>query len=234
MKEKKSMSSKNGVIYILTNPSFPEYVKIGYATSIEQRLKQLNRSETIPFAFRVYATYETSKALTDKKLHELIDNLNPELRAIETFDGKQRTKEFYNMKPEQAYQILECIATISGTKDKLKRMKPEGHEILDEEIAEENRKASRRPPFKFSMVGLKPGDEIIYKDGEIKATVVDDSKILFHGETVSLSRAVSLIYGDVEWEHSYCGPEYWYYKGRKLSELRSEEENNQFKPIIID
>lgn len=44
-----------GVIYILTNPSFPDYVKIGYATDIEQRLKQLNRSETIPFAFRVYA-----------------------------------------------------------------------------------------------------------------------------------------------------------------------------------
>lgn len=25
------MQEKNGVIYILTNPSFPEYVKIGYA-----------------------------------------------------------------------------------------------------------------------------------------------------------------------------------------------------------
>ena len=42
--------SKKGVIYILTNPSFPEYVKIGYATDIEKRLKTLNRSETIPFA----------------------------------------------------------------------------------------------------------------------------------------------------------------------------------------
>ncbi len=25
------MSDKKGVIYILTNPSFPDYVKIGYA-----------------------------------------------------------------------------------------------------------------------------------------------------------------------------------------------------------
>lgn len=25
-----------GVIYILTNPSFPDYVKIGYATDIEK------------------------------------------------------------------------------------------------------------------------------------------------------------------------------------------------------
>ena len=58
-----------GVIYILTNPSFPDYVKIGYATDIEKRLKQLNRSETIPFAFRVYAIYEVDKGLTDKELH---------------------------------------------------------------------------------------------------------------------------------------------------------------------
>ena len=38
---------KSGVIYILTNPSFPEYVKIGYADDIDKRLQQLNRSECI-------------------------------------------------------------------------------------------------------------------------------------------------------------------------------------------
>ena len=27
-----------GVIYILTNPSFPEYVKIGYAKDLEKRI----------------------------------------------------------------------------------------------------------------------------------------------------------------------------------------------------
>ena len=43
-----------GVIYILTNPSFPDYIKIGYAKNLERRLQQLNRSETIPFAFRAY------------------------------------------------------------------------------------------------------------------------------------------------------------------------------------
>jgi len=28
-----------GVIYILTNPSFPEYVKIGYADNLEKRMQ---------------------------------------------------------------------------------------------------------------------------------------------------------------------------------------------------
>ena len=45
------MEEKMGYIYILTNPSFPEYVKIGYADDVEERLKQLNRSECILFRF---------------------------------------------------------------------------------------------------------------------------------------------------------------------------------------
>ena len=79
---------QKGVIYILTNPSFPQYVKIGYADNVESRLNQLNNSECIPFAFRIYATYEVEERLTDLKLHELIDQLNPNLRSIDNVDGK--------------------------------------------------------------------------------------------------------------------------------------------------
>lgn len=71
MREKKTC----GVIYILTNPSFPDYVKIGYADDMERRLRELNRSECIPFAFRVYATYEVETRLSDLKLHNMIDKL---------------------------------------------------------------------------------------------------------------------------------------------------------------
>lgn len=63
---------KTGVIYILTNPSFPEYVKIGYADDIDKRLQRLNRSECIPFAFRVYATYEVNSRLSDLKIYNLL------------------------------------------------------------------------------------------------------------------------------------------------------------------
>ena len=55
---------RKGVIYILTNPAFPQYVKIGYAQDLETRLKQVNRSETIPHAFRVYAVYDVECRLT--------------------------------------------------------------------------------------------------------------------------------------------------------------------------
>ena len=103
-----------GYIYILTNPSFPQYVKIGYADDVERRLDQLNRSECIPFAFRVYATYEVQSRLSDKKVHSIIDKLNPNLRSIDNFKGQKRVREFYAMSPDDAYSLLEAIAEING------------------------------------------------------------------------------------------------------------------------
>lgn len=86
--------SKRGVIYILTNSSFPQYVKIGYADNVDSRLKQLNNSECIPFAFRIYATYDIEERLTDLKLHALIDQLNPNLHSIDNVDGKNMCVSF--------------------------------------------------------------------------------------------------------------------------------------------
>lgn len=48
------MTDKHGYIYVLTNTSFPEYVKIGYADNVDERVAQLNRSECTPFAFKKY------------------------------------------------------------------------------------------------------------------------------------------------------------------------------------
>ncbi len=214
-----------GVIYILTNPSFPDYIKIGYATDIEKRLKQLNRSETIPFAFRVYAVYEVDSALTDKELHKLIDSLNPDLRTIETFDGKERVKEFFAMSPEDGYALLESIAKISGTSDRLKRMEPEGHEVIDEKIAEEVRESVRRGPFRFSQVGIPFGAEIVFiDDSTVKPTVIDDRHIEHNGETTSVSALAQKLKG---FDHPVQGPLWFTYKGKKLADLRAEIESKQ-------
>lgn len=211
-----------GVIYILTNPSFPEYIKIGYATDLEKRLKQLNRSETIPFAFRAYAVYETDNALTDKELHKLIDSLNAGLRSIETFDGKERVKEFYAMSPEDAYAILESIAKISGTQDRLKRLKPEGHEILDEQEAEEIRETARRGPFRFSAVGIPFGSELQFVDDpNIIVTVEDDRHINYNGITTSLSALAQQLKG---YDHPVQGTLWFTYQGKRLNDIREEIE----------
>lgn len=207
-----------GVIYILTNPSFPDYIKIGYAKDLEKRLQQLNRSETVPFAFRAYAVYEVESALTDKDLHKLIDKLNPDLRSIETFDGKERVKEFYAMSAEDAYSLLESIAKISGTLERLKRVKPEGHEILDEQIAEEVREEARRGPFRFGECNIPVGAEIVFiDDATVRPVVVDDRHIEYDGETTSLSALAQKLKG---FNHPVQGTLWFTYKGEKLDNLR--------------
>ena len=219
-----SNAQKQGVIYILTNPSFPEYVKIGYANDIEKRLKQLNRSEAIPFAFRVYAVYEVMSRLTDVELHRLIDRLNPELRAIETFDGKERVKEFYAMTAEDAFGLLECIAKISGTQDRLRRLTPEGHEIVDEEIAEEVRNNAKRGPFRFSMCNIPIGSELMYiEDESIRPIVHDDRRIRYDGEITSLSALAQRLKG---FDHPVQGTLWFTFLGEKLADIRDRIERN--------
>lgn len=217
-----SKEKKVGVIYILTNPSFPDYVKIGYARNIETRLKQLNRSETIPFAFRVYAVYAVERELTDKELHKLIDRLNPDLRTIENFDGKERVKEFYAMSPEDAYGLLESIAKISGTLDRLQRLTPEGHEVLDEQIANEVRETARRGPFRFSDCGIPIGSQIEFiENSTVKATVVDDRRIEYNGETTSVSALAQKLKG---FTHPVQGTLWFTYQGEKLTDIREKVE----------
>ena len=153
------MSESKGCIYILTNPSFPKFVKIGYADDVYKRLNQLNRSECIPYAFRLYAYYEVSARLTDIKLHQMIDKLNPNLRSIEDFNGKKRVREFYAMDAEKAYSILETIAELNGMQENLHLVEPTIEETDAEIEAAEitgmpiNRHHFKECTFKSSLTG---------------------------------------------------------------------------------
>ena len=188
---------RGGVIYILTNPSFPEYVKIGYADDIDKRLQQLNRSECIPFAFRVYATYEVNSRLSDLKIHSIIDKLNPNLRSIENFNGKQRVREFYAMSPEDAYSILEAIAEIHGCSEKLKLVKPSNEEITAEQTAQEidTESTERATNFSFTKCQIPLGAKIEFcNDPNITAEVVGDRNVKYNGETITAGNLYAAAY----------------------------------------
>ena len=185
------MKKLQGVIYILTNPSFPDYVKIGYADDVQSRLKQLNRSECIPFAFRLYAYYEVPNRLTDMKLHQMIEKLNPNLRSIEEFNGKTRKREFYNMSPSDAYSILETIVQINGLEENLVLVEPSAKQIEDEDEAERNRiKRTVLPKLDWLIEQgvVNPGDKIhVISHSEEIATIVDGKHVNYKGELMSLN-----------------------------------------------
>lgn len=217
------MENSKGYIYILTNPSFPEYVKIGYADDIKTRLAQLNRSECTPFAFRVYATYEVDARLTDMKLHAMIDKLNPTLRAVDNVDGKKRVREFYAMSAEDAYALFEAMAEIHGTQDRLKlhklTRKQEQEEQTAEEVKSEYEKAK---PLTFSEYGIPIGATLEYcnrgnENSGNTCTVIDEKSVEYNGKSWSLSGLAK------ELCHSKCpvqGPKYFKYNGEWLKEIR--------------
>ena len=217
-----------GVIYILTNPSFPQYVKIGYADNVESRLKQLNNSECIPFAFRIYATYEVEERLTDLKLHALIDQLNPNLRSIDNVDGKKRVREFYAMSPEQAYSILETIAVLGGRKNRLKLWELSEEQRQDVELAGEieDEHIERISPFTFSKCNIPVGATITYinrgkSNSGLEVVVVDDKNVEYQGRKYSLSALATELLGS---KHGVAGPRYFKYNGEWLNTIRAKNE----------
>lgn len=232
------MKNNVGVIYILTNPSFPNYVKIGYADNIENRLAQLNRSECTPFAFRVYATYEVEDRLTDIKIHGLIDQLNPNLRSTDTVNGKKRVREFYAMPPEQAYSILETIAILGGRKDRLKLWDLSNEERKEIEIAQEieEEHIERLSPFAFSKCNILPGSKIMFvcrgnKNTGAECVVVDDKTVEFNGKKYSLSGLATEL---LESKHSVAGPRYFKYNGEWLNIIRAKLEGWQTTTRLED
>ena len=178
----------------------------------------MNNSSALPYAFRVYATYDVDKELTDKELHKIIDTLNPNLRTIETIDGKQRVREFYAMSAEDAYSILESIAKISNTTNRLKLIELSSDDKKDEEEAE----TVRRSCFRFSECNIPIGAEICFINDKTKiATVVDDRHIEFEGTKTSLSALAREL---LEVERPIQGTLWFEYQGKILNDIRLELE----------
>lgn len=171
----------------MTNPCLHDMVKIGYASDVEARRKQLSTT-ALPFEYEIYATYETSGQLEDKKLHELIDTLNPKLRLA-------KNREFFAMSAEKAYRLLEAIAIISGSADKLKRVAPmQGEDVVSSTRKQPHCSGSsgrkQRPAINFQKCGIPVGAELVFIDDDsVRVTVVDaeKNKVEHNGAVTSLS-----------------------------------------------
>ena len=193
-----------GYIYILTNPDYTD-IKVGYAKNVQQRLATLNRSTSLRSPFELYATYEVDTELADKDLHVILDTLNPDLRKKDIVNGKTRVREFFSVSPEQMLDILRAIAKMHGREDKIQIY------YKDEKL----------PVFRFSLVGLKPGDkvEFIY-GGEYE--IASDRRVICDGEEISLSALAKKLEEERTGRtiKSMAGPRFFKYNGVILADMR--------------
>jgi len=84
----------------------------------------------------------------------------------------------------------------------------------------------RRAPFKFSMVGLKPGDVVYFEHGDIPVTVVSENTVAYDNDIYTLSRFCKHFMPEEGSENrEYQGPAHFTLNGKTLDEIRKEKEN---------
>ena len=90
-------------------------------------------------------------------------------------------------------------------------------------------KTNRRPAFRFSMIGLKPGDVVYFEHGDIPVTIVSENTVAYDNEIYTLSRFCKHFMPEEGSENrEYQGPAHFTLNGKTLDEIRKEtEEGNK-------
>lgn len=219
------MEKEKGFVYILTNESFREdWVKIGRSSRpVDVRSKELDNT-AVPLPFKVYATIQTTKYTNVERIvHKQIDRLT-DLRI-------RQNREFFNVEPTQALDILLDLATaiddavvMQYVDDKPVQLYPSINNEKPQAVKAE--KHVSRKPFEFAMVGLKDGDIITFAPLNIQVKVNGKNKVEFEGRLWSLS-AFTGTYLPIEKQNNsgaYQGPKYFTYNNKTLWDLRLELE----------
>ena len=108
---------------------------------------------------------------------------------------------------------------------------PESNEDIEDEEEEDDHitRSTKRPKFRFHMVGIEIGEELTFVPTGIKVRVASDNQIEYQGRLYKLSPFVGTFMPAERRKPSgkYRGPKYFSYKGRILNDLRlaAEEEN---------
>ena len=199
------------IVYILTNESMPDTIKVGITENLDRRVRELDNTST-PLPFECYYAVEVENAsIIEKKIHEGLDD-----KRI------RQNREFFNATPEQAKAILEIAELMGG-----KNVTP-NEDIVetpqDKQALDTARK--KRSKFNFGMVNIELGTILEFvKDKTITCEVIDDSKIKFRGEVTSLSASAVTVLHEMgyDWDKAH-GPKFWMYQGKSLRDLRYEKE----------
>ena len=217
---------EKGFVYILTNKSFRDnWVKIGKSSRpVNVRSKELDNT-AVPLPFDIYATMQTVKyAEIEKIIHKQIDRLT-DLRI-------RQSREFFNVTPAQALDILLDLATafddaiiMQYIDGKPVQIYPKVETASIPKLKKEAKDITRKP-FTFSMIGLNIGDYVIFDSRGWKLKIAGENKIEYEGRLWSLSAFCGTYLPKEKQYHSgaYQGPKYFSYNGKTLWQIRLEKE----------
>lgn len=192
------------IVYALTNAAFEQFVKIGTTSNLEQRLKQLDNT-SVPLPFRcVYAIDVHNADEVERLVHEAFAD-----------HRVRRGREFFQVEPQRIIAALKLTGGQNVTPRQDIAADDDGLEAL-------HRVRQPKQRFSFEDAGLTTGNLVYFaNDHSITAEVVDDNRILFEGEQISLSKSALILlnregYG---WQ-TVNGWSYWMFDGETLAERR--------------
>lgn len=198
-------------VYILTNQSMPDTIKIGITDNLERRMRELDNTST-PLPFECYYAVEVQDAkVIEKKIHEGLDDKRV-----------RQNREFFNTSPEQAKAILEIAEVMGG-----KNVTPKEDIVetpQDKQALDNARKRSGRIDY-FGILGISKGTTLTFsKDQNITCEVADNGKVIFRGKETSLSGSALLITNEMGYDWGQVqGSGYWCYQGKTLRDLVAEK-----------
>ena len=190
------------IVYVLSNPAFDRYVKVGRTIDLEQRLRQLDNT-SIPLPFRCEFAIEVDDEVEAERL---VHQAFADVRV-------RSSREFFEIEPQRVIAALKLTGGKDVTPKEDVAEDAEGIEALERTVA-------KRRSYSFDDAHVSVGDVLVYtRDESVTATVVADKKIEFEGEVTSLSRAaLTLLHKDgYKWKQAN-GWAYWMKDGETMGE----------------
>ena len=193
-------------IYIFSNPSFPEFIKIGRTQNVQKRLQTLSTNTAIPLPFEcIYACEVSNASKVERTLHT-------------TFEANRvaPNREFFRMEPEPAIAILELVS--------VNTLKPEVFN-RSKHIAERDFLEKMHNEFTFDQAKVPLGSLIKFsRDAKIQGHVTGKNMIDINGATMTLLNATKdALKQSGQKTHVTISPSrYWLFQGEVLAHRKHQ------------
>lgn len=198
---------RRGIVYVLSNPSMPGFVKIGITDDkdVKQRMAQLYTTG-VPLPFKCeYAAIVQNTAMIEKAFHTAFGPSRPNPR-----------REFFEIDPGQAIAIIKLLE-IENVTPQVER-EAEVVDQVDREAGEAYA-AKKRPRMNFQQMGIPIGAELVSNNNGETVIVRSDRTVEFRGNETSITNATRIILDN---SYNVAPSPYWTYNGRKLKDIYDE------------
>jgi len=211
---------KKGIVYIVKNPAFPHLCKIGRTGRDTVKERGLNASN-VPEDFEILFAYEC------KNPKEVEEHFQRRFKDFRHYSKAGRKTEFFYIgclsQAEEMLKLLEGVREISGEDILLS-----GSNETEYDDTKDIEKITKRKPFTFDMVNIKPNTILIFTEDEREECTVKNSRIvLYENKEYYLSKLAKKLMEKLgSFNEAYQGPKFFKVKGEKetLNEKRERME----------